>query len=1228
MSIRESGFYRGVKESQIAKRQKTFRDVRTLGEKIYDFINSNEFVSFILFMLTATAITFPFLLLPNLIMSIGFYMIRMHSIKKQMLVGRLPKETGLKDLSDPIPDTDDKKHFTAGGIFLVGKDRETKQEFWLADKDILTHMLIFGTTGAGKALPLDEKVLTPNGFVDMGSLAVGDSVISIDGKPTTVTGVFPQGKEQVYTLTFEDGREVEASGEHLWEVHHKHWNGKYEKGVSRVGMAKPRVLTTLEIEAILQKNKGAFYLPLTSAFQVDDSVLPLEPYLLGALLGDGNFKDKNFRFSNTDKDIINKVKTLVELYGSTLKQYENQKNDHDFHIVEKKSQSGRLSDGSYHKSELREIIRNLGLWGLSANEKIIPDAYRPEKISVKQRLELIQGLLDTDGTVGKNGSVYFYTTSLKLAKQVQELIWSIGGLAKISEKQTFYQDSNGNKKSGLKSYSVNIRYQSPKELFYCSRKLEKIPENYQYKNSLKLRIKSVKKSGIKETQCIKVAHDSSLFLTRNYVVTHNTETLVSLTYNAIALGSGLFYTDPKAAPKLAFQIFAMSRFMGREHDFLVVNYSVGSRSPYKLNPKRVTNTMNPFSMGSAEMLSEVLNALLPLSDGENAVFSNNAQTMVKSLMYGLVEKRNKKELPLSVKTIREYMSLDKYIELATDTGLSKDAQEAMQAYLSGIGWREGTSGQKLQDVARQHGFSLSYFALPLASLADTYGNIYLNARGEVDSYDVIKYRRIAVILLPALEMSPGQLKNVGQITLSSVRNACAIGLGDRLEGHKVDVIDALPTNSPVPGVNLPFLTVTDEYAAIPTPGYAEVLTQGRGLGIAAIVASQDYAGIKGADEKGAKQIVANTKVKLIMAMDDPEDTWDLVQKLSGEVEVSVSSGYDAKNSTLGNFQDGAGASLEKRARVDIMDLQSQIEGEFHGFFKGKLIRGQTFYANPNIDNIILSINEKIGIDDIDKTIIDRNYGEIRKLTESFAHLVESGGISQERAKEMLELNERQKRLIKGLKQGFEDKNLRDFKTRTITAVMLAKQYASNAQNGIQSLISIKKKKIEEQESANQPQVDKEGATRPQAEKGFGEKKILKTEDGAINETMFDEDLPFGGMFPIGNDDDDDEIEYEDHEVTQTEKIQLEFTESVVKGFNASIDPVEKQSLKRDARIIEKAINPENYNPNRVNEEIDKALIQVKYEEPVPKKTKPTKQVCDAVVKIIELVETKTQNDEQ
>lgn len=857
MSIRTPGQFRGVEERDIASRQSIKRDPRRLSEKIYAFINSNEIVMAIITFSAIVTVIFPFFLLASMILIFGLYGMRISSIRKHMLPARLPISSRRKDKSDPIPGTKDRSHFMAGGIFHVGNERNNDQELWLADKDVLTHFLIFGTTGAGK-----------------------------------------------------------------------------------------------------------------------------------------------------------------------------------------------------------------------------------------------------------------------------------------------------------------------------------------------------------------------------------TETLVSLAFNAIALGSGLFYIDPKAAPKLAFQIYVMSRLLGREHDFLVLNYSVKSKSEYKYNPKRITNSTNSFSMGSAEALSELLTALIPTAEGENAVFSNNAQTMIKSLMYGLVEKRNSKELSLSIERIREYVTLNKYIELATDKGITVESRNAMQGYLSSVGWKDGMSPSKLQDVSRSHGFSLAYFSLALASLTDTYGHIYLKAKGELDNTDVIKYRRIAVTLLPSLEMSPASLKNVGQITLSSVRNATSVGLGDKLEGTVEDVIDSLPTNSPVPGIVLPFLSVTDEYAAIPTPGYAEVLTQGRGLGIAAIVASQDYAGIKGADETGAKQIVANTKFKMIMAMDDPEDTWSLVETISGKVDVTVVGGYESKNSNYGNYSDDASVKIESRAMVDIKDLQSQIEGEFHGFFKGKLIRGQSFYANPQLPKkLALKINHKIGIEDIDKKVIEARYGKIKEMTDNISVLINHGGISKKLINQTFNFSDNQKRVLKGIISGFKNpsKNPND---RAITALMLVDQMTKTSDDPVAKMLNAQKE-------ANRTESISE-------EESNTVKKVVKEKTAAIkavppSEPEEDDTLPFGGLLLSSDFDEEEDEETEeggeggalkveyDLKDQPNKQLQKKVYRSLIEGGKILSSKSEQKTLKEEVKEIEKAINPDA-DMDELDQKMDKELsFGAEMEKPLPGSQKDEENMLNDVQKILSVVKKSKSN---
>ena len=432
-----------------------------------------------------------------------------------------------------------------------------------------------------------------------------------------------------------------------------------------------------------------------------------------------------------------------------------------------------------------------------------------------------------------------------------------------------------------------------------------------------------------------------------------TETLVSLSYNSLATGSGLFYIDPKASPKLAVQIWQMARFLGRDDDYRVLNYGTSGKVKGK-SPRRLSNTNNPFTFGSAEALTQLLVSLMPASDGANSIFADKAQALISGVMYALVDLRDKGLLKLSTSVIRDALALEKCVALALRPELDEESRASIQAALGTSGW---IAGREMKDqppsFAEQFGYAQSYFGKALSSLTDTYSHIYGAEDGEVDFADAIMQRRILVVLLPSLEKAPAELASLGKISLSAIRNACAVGLGAQIEGDAADVLEALPTDAIGIG---PYLCIVDEYAAIVTPGFEVVLTQGRGLGIAAIVASQDYAGILEADKKGAQQMVANTSIKIFMKMQDAEKTWELLRGQAGQSTVVRTTGYSVNEKAgASDYRDTMSTTVEKEDRVELRDLQEQIEGEAHFIFSGQVVRGDMFFANPSLKKAQLRV---------------------------------------------------------------------------------------------------------------------------------------------------------------------------------------------------------------------------------------------------------------------------------
>ncbi|MDR1049775.1 MAG: TraM recognition domain-containing protein [Deltaproteobacteria bacterium] len=430
-----------------------------------------------------------------------------------------------------------------------------------------------------------------------------------------------------------------------------------------------------------------------------------------------------------------------------------------------------------------------------------------------------------------------------------------------------------------------------------------------------------------------------------------TQTLVSMAYNALAAGSGVFYIDPKSSSELPMQMWQLARFLGRDDDFRVLNY-VGEN---KTADGRLTNTNNPFSLGSADALTQLLGSLMPPSHDGNSIFADKALALISGLMYALVDLRDQGLLPLSVSVIRDSLAPEKCVELLRHPALGESARASLKAALLNCNYVFEKELKDQGSFFEQYGYAQSYFGRALSSLTDTYGHIYGSEAGEVDYRDVVLNRRILVTLLPSMEKSPAELASLGKITLSAIRTAASVGLGVAVEGGERDVLGSLPIHFKGTG---PFLSVVDEYAAIVTPGFEMLLTQGRGLGLATVVASQDYAGLVEADRKGAQQIAANTTMKIFMKSDDPERTYGLLRSLTGEAPVLRTTGYEMRPGGLfgSDWQDNHGAMVQQLSRTDFLDVTKHLEGEAHCVFRGRLVRAEMFYANPPLAGAVARVH--------------------------------------------------------------------------------------------------------------------------------------------------------------------------------------------------------------------------------------------------------------------------------
>lgn len=437
-----------------------------------------------------------------------------------------------------------------------------------------------------------------------------------------------------------------------------------------------------------------------------------------------------------------------------------------------------------------------------------------------------------------------------------------------------------------------------------------------------------------------------------------TETLVSIAFNALAQGSGFIYVDGKGDTSLYAKVFSMVRSMGREDDLLLINFMTGARDIIGPQEKRLSNTINPFCQGSSSMLTQLVVSLMgssgQSSDGD--MWKGRAIAFVEALMRLLVYMRDEGAILLDADTIRNYFDLQRLESIVIDKVFPRDDQEAvniesipkvvtdpLRNYLNTLpGYNKEKKGKQVSQVLEQHGFITMQLVRAFSSLADTYGHIVRTNLAEVDFKDVVLNRRILVVLLPALEKSPDELSNLGKIIVSSLKAMMAAGLGEEVEGDYRDVIERKPTNSPTP-----YICVLDEYGYYAVQGFAVVPAQARSLGFSVIFAGQDLPAFQKASKEEAASIGANTNIKICMKLEDPTETWDFFTKTAGEAYVTKVDSFQTKESSISNsYMDTKSSSYEKRARVDLLDLKEQTEGEAHIFFRSKIVRARMFYANP------------------------------------------------------------------------------------------------------------------------------------------------------------------------------------------------------------------------------------------------------------------------------------------
>ena len=364
---------------------------------------------------------------------------------------------------------------------------------------------------SGKSQPMSELVLTPIGWRKMGSMEIGDLVISSTGAPAPVMGIYPQGDLECYRVTFSDGTSTRCSGDHLWTARR-----------SRSGNSRWETRST---SYLAERLNAGWRIPLVGAVQFDGPRdLPVDPYLLGVLLGDGHLSGSSPTFSAGGTAVPDQVRDVLP-EGLILRK------------TPSSNYSWTITAGQRGQREnpLSTALRRVGVKGLHSWEKFIPAVYLAG--TVDQRIALLQGVLDSDGSCTQ-GHVRFHSCSVALAEDVSSLVRGLGGTA------CMHSEVVGR---GLRRPMHTVQVTMPEGVAPFRADQDRLTSFYTHtkrRSASGKTIVSIEREGVEEMQCISIDTPDHLYVTEGYTLTHNT---IPMWVND---ADGSLRKDPKAKTRV------------------------------------------------------------------------------------------------------------------------------------------------------------------------------------------------------------------------------------------------------------------------------------------------------------------------------------------------------------------------------------------------------------------------------------------------------------------------------------------------------------------------------------------------------------------------------------------------------------------------------------------------------------------------------------------------------
>ena len=808
----------------------------------------------------------------------------------------------MTDYSNPFPGS--RRRFRKGeGLLFLGNDHSSNEELWITDSDARRHALILGTTGAGKALTNDTLVLTPKGWRQNGDLRPGDQVVRPCGGVATVLSIYPQGRMPVVRMELADGRSIDCSRDHLWPVR---VSGDDARGA-------PRLMSAVDIAIMLEASPGGlqdkvqFHLPAVSG-------------ITGFEVGTELTRRNTIR---AGEDGMGALAFTAAHAGAA---------------VHRRSWFCQM----LHERRRRHGIRRIG-----------------------DTLE-VPVLDKTDGY------------------QLRQMVWSLGGTAMqiVADGRQFalvrfpgqgkvFQETTSGCGAGLPGIEIVGAEAFPS---YTEVAEPAWQDGGGHERNCPLET---------EMTCIRTDAPDGLFVTENYIVTHNTELLLGIASQSLMWGSGFMFIDGKGTGEFHAKVWSLVTRFGRQDDYRILNFTDSGVHPDDPagGPDIQSNTLNPFSRGSADQLMNLIVSLMSESGNAGDMWKGRAMSLVTSTMKALCEMRDAGDVLLDVQSIRDFLPLGigipkDFLEGREISDVSEVPEAAwkdmrsrggmIELYLRALhgefsnrsrlalkGFFESLPGFDLKaalngdpqegKAVEQYGFLAMQLTRPLGSLADDFGHLFRTPFGEVDMEDVVLNRRILVVLLPALQKAPAEMRNCGRIVVSMLKIMMGRAAGSALEGSKQFLVDSRPTKS-----DSPFIVILDEAGYYMIKGIDTMMAQARSLGFMIIIAGQDMASMQSASPQVAETVAANARLTGAGATEDAQRTWRFLQQKFDRHTVAVASGGVRRTGLSGaGWVERPDVTFAERERVRISDLQKLREGEFYFLMESRLVKSRVFHVGDD-----------------------------------------------------------------------------------------------------------------------------------------------------------------------------------------------------------------------------------------------------------------------------------------